>query len=249
MHPPGQVVRLTRAEGVHGYPGLLCHALDSQGMPWYPEYTVYEEYRPYGQGQFFCKVRILNFEGDQVQFIAAGIGMTVEQSVHEAAYHALTCFREDWPDFNDEDSPFRYFPAAAEGREGVFRPTCMSAADHPDPMVRCLVRMLNATVRRAHLWREYAVASRMSHWDTLMDIEPYVNSGALPQSFLDPTPIELPLYMAPPVVGGTVPPRGPIRTPLVDGGLHQSPYGRQPASAYRFRTRRVLIPPAVGSYP
>jgi hypothetical protein len=56
----GQVVRLTRVEHVHGYLALLFQALSSQDMPWYLEYTVYDEYRDYGHGQFFCEVFVLN---------------------------------------------------------------------------------------------------------------------------------------------------------------------------------------------
>lgn len=241
MPQAGQVVRLTRAENVPGYPALLCQALSSQGMPWYPEYRVYEEYRDYEQGQFFCEVRILNFER-KVQHIAGGIGLTVEQSVQEAAYHAITRYRYECPYLAEEDSPFYYFPSAVEGEEGVYRSVYMSASDQANPTVRLLVEMLNATDHRAHLWREYAIAGRMSQWDMLMDIEPYVQNGTLPQSFLCPSSTVLANYMAPPCVGGTIPPRGPRRTPPVVRGIRQSPYGRQPASAYRFSTPPVPLP-------
>jgi hypothetical protein len=249
MAPSGQVIRLTRAEHVPGYPNILCQALSSQGLPWYPEYTVHEEYRDYGQGQFFCQVHILNFEGDQVHYDGAGIGMTVEQSVQEAAYHALTCFRDECRELADEDSPFRYFPRAVDGPEGVYRVIGADASDHPDFMIRWLVEMLNATLHRAHLWREYAVAIRKSHWDTLVDIEPYVEDDSLPQGLLHPTPLEATPLLALLDVGGTNPPRGPLRTPPVIRGVRQSPYGRQPLSAYRFHTPRVLLRPDLrGNY-
>jgi hypothetical protein len=68
----------------------------------------------------------------------------------------------------------------------------------------------------------------MSHWNTLMDIEPYVENGTLPESFLSPDAIELPNFMAPPRVGGMISPLGRRRTPPVVRGLRKSPHGRQP---------------------
>jgi hypothetical protein len=109
-----------------------------------------EEYRDCGQGQFFSKVHVLNPEGDGVQHIAGGIGITVEQAVQEAAYHAITRYRYEWPYLAADYCPFRYFPNAADGAEGVYRSVYASASDHPDPTVRCLVEMLNAKDHRAH---------------------------------------------------------------------------------------------------
>jgi hypothetical protein len=134
--------------------------------------------------------------------------MTVEQAVQEATYHAITRYRYEWPYLAADYCPFRYFPSAADGAEGVYCSFYASASDHPDPTVRCLVEMLNATDHQAHMWREYVVASRMSHWNTLMDIEPYVENGTLPQSFISPDAIELPNFMALPRVGGMIPPLG-----------------------------------------
>ena len=97
MPPSGQIVRHTRAENVSGFPAILLTILSYLGIPWYPEYTVYEEYRDYGQGQFLCKVRILNYHGDEYEHSGAGMGISVEQAVQEAAYHAITRYCRDCP--------------------------------------------------------------------------------------------------------------------------------------------------------
>jgi hypothetical protein len=88
----------------------------------------------------------------------------------------------------------------------------------------------------------------MSHWDTLMAIEPYVASGLVPQEVLQPATVQLPTYMASPPIGGVVPPRGPLRTPPVVRGVRQYPYGPQPARARRFRTPPVPLPFGFGGY-
>ena len=81
MTRPGLVVRLTRCEDGRGFPALFAAALASQGCPWYPEYVVYEEYFPYGQGHFFCEARVLRPPGDSVQHLSVGVGLTVDQAV------------------------------------------------------------------------------------------------------------------------------------------------------------------------
>jgi hypothetical protein len=88
----------------------------------------------------------------------------------------------------------------------------------------------------------------MSHWDTLMAIEPYVASGLVPQEVLQPATVQLPTYMASPPIGGMVPPRGPLRTPPVVRGVCQSPYGPQPARAHYFRTPLVPLSFGFGGY-
>jgi hypothetical protein len=145
-----QVVRLTCVEHVPGYLAFLyqpCPTMICRGIP---STQCTRSISDYGQGQFFCEVRVLNPEGDGVQHIARGIGITVEQAVQEAAYHAITRYRYEWPYLAADYCPFRYFPNAADGAEGVYRSVYASASDHPDPTVRCLVEMLNAKDHRAH---------------------------------------------------------------------------------------------------
>ena len=78
MPPSGQVVLHTRAEDVPGFPSLLIAGLSYVGLPWYPEYTVYEEYVDHGQGQYLCEVKILNFHGDWYDHAGQGVGITVD---------------------------------------------------------------------------------------------------------------------------------------------------------------------------
>ena len=49
------------------------------------------------------------------------MGITVDQAVHDAAYHALTLLCWDYPSLRAAASPFRDFPHALPGREGVQR--------------------------------------------------------------------------------------------------------------------------------
>ena len=57
---------------------------------------------------------------------------------------------------------------------------------------RALIELVRALDLRARQWYLYAVASRESHRNTLMALEPYVQSGMLPPALLSPLPMELP---------------------------------------------------------
>src|SRR5664279_4881364 len=112
MPHSGLVVRLTRCENVPGFPTLLAAALSSQGCLWYPEYGVYEEYRPYGQGKFFCEVHIYNNDGNEIMYLSRGVGITIEQAVQEASYNGLAQYRYDYPYLAVPESCFYYFTPA-----------------------------------------------------------------------------------------------------------------------------------------
>ena len=147
MPHSGQVVHHTRAENVTGFPSLLISALSYIGLLWYPEYTVYEEYADHVQGQYFCEVNILNFHGDWYDHVEQGIGITVDQAVHEAAYHALTLLCWDYPSLSDEASPFRNFPHARPLREGVQRYPSLEAI--PDSGRKLQAEMFQALDRHS----------------------------------------------------------------------------------------------------
>ena len=51
---------------------------------------MYEEYRAFGQTQYCCEVHVLDEAGTRDRYECMGFGITPEQSVHEAAYGALT---------------------------------------------------------------------------------------------------------------------------------------------------------------
>ena len=73
-----------------------------------------------------------------------------------------------------------------------------------------------------------------------MALEPYVQSGMLTPDLLSPLTMELPGYMSSPMVGGTVPPRGPAR--VTGGDVRTPPYDRQPSNARRFNSRPLSLP-------
>ena len=89
---------------------MFATALASQGCFWYPEYVVYEEHMPYGQGQFFCEARVLTPDGNGIQHQSVGVGMTVEQAVQEAAFNGLSMYRGDCDYLDNPMSDFLPLP-------------------------------------------------------------------------------------------------------------------------------------------
>ncbi|KAI5016224.1 hypothetical protein ZWY2020_006075 [Hordeum vulgare] len=51
MRPARQHVRLTRATETTGFPAILVDLLTRLGYRWYPEYTVFEDFREYNPMQ------------------------------------------------------------------------------------------------------------------------------------------------------------------------------------------------------
>src|SRR5664279_2602122 len=195
MPHSGLVVRLTHCENVPGFPALLAAALSNQGCPWYPEYVVYEEYHPYGQGHFYCEVQVYNETGNAVQYLSQGVGITIEQSVQEAAYNGLANYRYDCPYLAVPESCFYYFTAATPSREGGFLGLYQDPSVVTDLRYRTLVDLTHALDRRARQLYLYFIASRMSHWDTLMSLESYIADRVLPEVMPPPSSVELPHYM------------------------------------------------------
>lgn len=248
MPHPGQLVLLTRCEDVPGFPSLLAAALATQGAPWLPEYYVYEDYRALGQTQYCCEVHVLNEAGNRDRHMCRGFGITPEQSVHEAAYCALTLYRGDCEYLRAPSSVFRHFPAAREG-PGCYRVASYATAQNePDPSYRCLVDLVQSLDRRARQWYHYCMVARASHWDTLMRVLPYVVSNQLGEDMLATTDLTLPATMALPSVGGVVPRHGPFLPSRGENGLLRSPYGPQPPRDRRFFTPSVYLPEEYGGY-
>ena len=168
MSHDGQVVRLTRCENVAGFPALFAAALSSQGCYWYPEYTVYEEYRDFGLSTFYCEVEVRDLAGDQIFYHAAGRGMTPEDAVQEAAYYALTLYRQECPYLGFDNSPFRYFPGAVEGNEGIYVGTYADASQEDDPRIRCMAYSESALDHRGRYWHMYFLDMYLRQWDTMV---------------------------------------------------------------------------------
>ena len=174
MPRSGLVVCLTRCQGVRGFPALFAAALASQGCRWYPEYVVYEEHLPYGQGQFLCEVNVLHPDGDRPHHRASGVGMTVEQAVQEAAFNGLSIYRGNCDYLNNPISDFYHFPAADNSLEGCYVARYSNPATEPDHNHRARIEMVRALDLRARQWYLYTVAARESHRNTLSALEPYV---------------------------------------------------------------------------
>ena len=185
---------------------------------------------------------VLNEERTRSHHFCRGSGITPEQSVHEAAYCALTLYRGDCEYLRAPSSVFRHFPAAREGPGCYQVASYMSAQNEQDPSYRCLVDLVQALDRRARQWYHYCMAARASHWDTLMSVRPYVVSGQLLEEVLDTTELTPPASMALPAVGGVVPRHGPFLPPSGERGLFQSPYGPQPRWDRCFYTPSVPLP-------
>ena len=109
--------------------------------------------------------------------------------------------------------------------------------------------MFQALDSRSRLWREYTIASCMSHGDTLSRVQPLVDSGVAPPDMLPPHPLEVTSDKLPPPVHGVVPPRGPLLDPPpMLHGIRQSPYGPQPEDVRCFPTPPKPIPYGFGGF-
>ena len=76
---------------------------------------------------------------------------------------------------------FYHFPAVDDGLEGYYVAVYSDPETEPDRSHRALIELVRALDLRACQWYLYAVASCESHWNTLMALEPYVQSRMLPQ--------------------------------------------------------------------
>ena len=109
--------------------------------------------------------------------------------------------------------------------------------------------MIQALDRHSRLWREYTLASRMSHGHTLEQIQPLVDSGAASPDIFAPLAIEVTGDKLPPLVHGVVPQCGPLlHPPPMLYGVRQSPYGPQPRSVHRYPTPPKRIPNGYGGF-
>ena len=105
MRPATQLVRQTTAVGVTGFPAILVNLLTRLGYRWHPEYSVYEDFHEFNQGQYHAVVRIYDQVANStiVLHIAQGVGVTVDMAVHDVAYAALTRLRGDHRHLDDSE--------------------------------------------------------------------------------------------------------------------------------------------------
>jgi len=83
MRPGRQIVRLTYAHDTTGFPAILVDHLKKLGYRWYPEYTVYEDYREFNQEQYEAEMVIWDRQDLSITELHTfrGIGVTVEMAV------------------------------------------------------------------------------------------------------------------------------------------------------------------------
>ena len=101
-----------------GFPAILVELLTRLGYRWYPEYTVYEDYRELNQEQYHAEVCIFDRRNNSVTELHTfhGIGVTVDMAVHDAAYTAIAGLRGEYSS-RLEHTAFRYIPYAPAGDE------------------------------------------------------------------------------------------------------------------------------------
>ena len=115
MRPGRQIVRLTYAHETTGFPAILIGLLKKLGYRWYPEYTVYEDYREFNQEQYEPEMVIWDRQDRSITELHTfrGIGVTVEMAVQDAAYAAIVRLHAANPSL--EDSVYRYIPYTPAG--------------------------------------------------------------------------------------------------------------------------------------
>ena len=117
MRPATQLVCQTMAVDATGFPTILVDLLTRLGYCWYPQYTVYEDYREFNQEQYHARVDIFDRQDRSTTELHTfpGFGVTVEMAVHEVAFIAITHLRSEYPRL--EDTGFRYILYAPAGDE------------------------------------------------------------------------------------------------------------------------------------
>ena len=120
MRPARQLVRLTVARDATGFPAILVDLVTRLGYRWYPEYTVYEDYRECNQEQYHAVVRIFDRQNNSITELHTfhGVGVTVDMAVHDAAYTAIARLRGEHSRL--EETAFRYIPYAPAGDESGY---------------------------------------------------------------------------------------------------------------------------------
>ncbi len=225
MRPARQHVRLTQATETTGFPAILVDLLTRLGYRWYPEYTVFEDFREYNQYQYQAEVRIFDQRGGETleRHVFCGIGVSVEMAVHDAAYIAITRLRGAYPHL--EESPFRYIPHAPAGDETGSDLTAYASdvRERSDrsyvavcaPYVtrrydaRILVQYTEAMDRAFRALTVELYATRARLYDALTELQPSHCPRVPPMRIREPSRTELPSALEWTDVGGRTPALGP----------------------------------------
>ena len=241
MRPARQLVRLTVADAMTGFPAILVRLMTRLGYRWYPEYYVYEEYNEFNQEQYSAIAHIWSREDRSIRELHTfqGIGVTVEMAVQDAAYDALTRLRS----LNRclDDSEFRYIPYPADASE----PARYTAVCTPYIRRRYDSQVLiqsNETLDRAY--RAVCIelfATRARLRDAMTQLLPAVSAGIHPEYILYPLRTVMPPGVDWPDAGGQTPARGPA-LPVSMQVLHQSRHGMQDPAIEGTHRRHVQMP-------
>ncbi|KAI5021624.1 hypothetical protein ZWY2020_058354, partial [Hordeum vulgare] len=225
-----------------GFPSILIDLLTRLGYRWYPEYTMYEDFREFNQYQYQAEVRIFDQMGNSTRkrHVFCGIGLSIDMAVHDAAYIAITRLRGVYPHL--EQSAFRYIPYVPAGDETgsdltayttrVRERNDRSYAAVCTPYVtrrhdtRVLVKYTEALDHafRALTMELYAMRARL--YDALTELQPPVHPRVHPAHILEPSRTELPPGLEWTNGGGSTPALGPL-LPDWMRYPHQSHYGTQ----------------------
>ena len=165
-------------------------------------------------------------------------------AVHDAAYTAIARLRGEYSN-RLELTAFRYIPYAPDGDEtGYYTAVCTPyVLRRYDPQV--LVQYTQALDRTARALAVELHATRARLYNAMTQLLPAVKSRIHPEYILYPRRTEMPAGLDWPVVGGRIPPRGPL-LPVRDRVLHQSVHGAQDSPSESARRCHLQLPRVSG---
>ena len=114
------------------------------------------------------------------------------------------------------------------------------------PRYRALVALVQALDARVRQWFRCAINARANHFDTLRAIYPYTETDVVPREVLYSIPMEMPVELQCPEVGGARPPSGLVIDPR--GCILRPSYVSQPPSVHRFTTAPIHLSQDIGFY-
>ncbi|KAI5012929.1 hypothetical protein ZWY2020_025195, partial [Hordeum vulgare] len=193
---------------------------------WYPEYTVYDDFREFNQYQYQAEVRIFDQMGNSTleRHVFCGIGLLIEMAVHDASYIAITRLRGAYPHL--QESAFRYIPHVPAGDETGSDLTAYTASvrERNDrsyvvvyaPYVtrrydaRVLVQYTEALDRAFRALTVELYAARARLYDALAELQPAHHPRVPPIHIREPSRTELPSGLEWTDVGGSTPALGAL---------------------------------------
>ena len=164
------------------------------GYQWYPEYTIEEQFRDFNKSQYLCTVRIYpSYLGATEPLRCSyGLAVTIEMSVHDAAYSMMPIIRARTALLRNTD--FRYMPASLPGAQGYYQALYYDST-HEESLLRTTAEMLEDKDRENWALRMELFKSCFDHWATLTRFAPAVQAGYSDMRDLYPVRSALPDVM------------------------------------------------------